>query len=44
MRGNGATVQASAWPDGLPLLVAAALLALCWTVSALAAAHRSGET
>jgi hypothetical protein len=42
LRGSGATVQASAWPSGVPLLAAVLLCAFAWTASALAAAHRAG--
>jgi len=40
LRGNGATVPAPAWPSGVPLLVAAGLLAVSWTASVRAAARR----
>jgi hypothetical protein len=40
LRGNGATVASSAWPSGVPLLVAAGLLAVSWTASVLAACRR----
>jgi hypothetical protein len=44
LRGNGAAVQSPTWPSGLPMLVVATMLAVCWTASALAAAHRSGKS
>jgi hypothetical protein len=40
LRGSGAAVQSASWPAGVPLLAAAALLALSWIVSARLAAHR----
>jgi hypothetical protein len=42
LRGNGAAIQAPAWPAGVPLLAAAALLGAAWLVSAWLAARRSG--
>jgi hypothetical protein len=42
LHGNGGTVQSAAWPTGVPFLVAAALLAVSWLVSAWLAARRSG--
>ncbi len=41
LRGSGAAVQSPAWPSGVPLLAAVVLLAISWTASALAAAHRA---
>jgi hypothetical protein len=38
----GSAPQASPWLPGLPVIAAVVLLAVAWTVSALAAAHRSG--
>ncbi len=40
LRGNGATVQAAAWPTGLPLAVAAVLAAASWAASCLLAGRR----
>lgn len=42
LRGNGAAVASPTWPSGVPLLMAAGLLALSWTASALAASRRAG--
>jgi hypothetical protein len=42
LRGNGAAIQSPAWPSGLPLLAASALVAISWLVSASLAARRSG--
>ena len=42
LRGNGAAIQSPAWPAGVPLLAAAALLAVAWLLSAWLAARRSG--
>jgi hypothetical protein len=42
LRGSGAAVQSASWPAGVPLLAAAALLALSWLVSAWLAARRAG--
>jgi hypothetical protein len=39
-RGTSAAPQAAGWPGAGSVLLAAGLLAVCWTVSALAAAHR----
>jgi hypothetical protein len=41
LRGNGATVQAAAWPAGMPLLAAFALVAVSWTVSCWLAGRRA---
>ncbi len=41
LRGNGATMQAAAWPAGVPLLAAFALLAVSWAVSCWLAGRRS---
>jgi hypothetical protein len=43
LHGNGATVQAAAWPSGLPLAVAAVLAAAAWVASCWLAGRR-GET
>lgn len=40
LRHGGAVASAARWPGGVPLLGAAALLAVTWTASALAAARR----
>jgi hypothetical protein len=40
LRGSGAAIQSASWPAGVPLLVAAALLAMSWLVSARLAARR----
>jgi hypothetical protein len=40
LRGNGATVQAAAWPAGLPLVAAAVLAAAAWTASCWLAGRR----
>ena len=40
LRGNGATMQAAAWPAGVPLLVAAGLLAAAWGLSCYLVARR----
>jgi hypothetical protein len=42
LRGNGATMQAAAWPAGVPLLTALALAAASWTVSCWLAGRRAG--
>ncbi|MGO8958108.1 MAG: hypothetical protein ACLQFR_12165 [Streptosporangiaceae bacterium] len=42
LRGNGAAVQAPAWPTGVPLLAAFALAALSWAVSCWLAGRRTG--
>ncbi len=42
LRGNGATIQAAAWPAGVPLLTAFALAAASWTVSCWLAGRRAG--
>lgn len=42
LRGNGATMQAAAWPAGVPLLTAFALVAVSWTVSCWLAGRRAG--
>ncbi len=41
LRGNGAAVQSAAWPTGLPLLVAFAVVAVSWGVSCWLAGRRS---
>jgi hypothetical protein len=40
LHGNGATVQAAAWPAGVPLVAAAALAAAGWAVSCWLAGRR----
>jgi len=40
LRGNGATMQAAAWPAGVPLLAALVLAAGSWTVSCWLAGRR----
>jgi hypothetical protein len=40
LRGNGGTVQASDWPEGVPFLAALALIAVSWAISAWLAARR----
>jgi len=42
LRGNGATMQAPAWPAGVPLVAAFALAALSWTISCWLAGRRAG--
>jgi hypothetical protein len=42
LRGNGATMQAAAWPAGVPLLTAFALVAVSWTASCWLAGRRAG--
>lgn len=42
LRGNGATMQAAAWPAGVPLLAAFALAAASWAVSCWLAGRRAG--
>ena len=42
LRGNGATIQAAAWPAGVPLLTAFALAAASWTISCWLAGRRAG--
>jgi hypothetical protein len=42
LRGNGATMQAAAWPAGVPLLAAFVLAALSWTVSCWLVGRRDG--
>lgn len=42
LRGNGATMQAPAWPSGVPLLAALALAVLSWALSCWLAGHRAG--
>jgi hypothetical protein len=42
LRGDGAAIQAAAWPTGVPFLAAAALVAGSWLLSAWLAARRSG--
>ncbi len=42
LRGNGATVQAPAWPSGVPLVAAFALAALAWALSCWLAGRRAG--
>jgi hypothetical protein len=41
LRGNGAAVQSAAWPAGVPLLAAFALVAVSWAVSCWLAGRRS---
>lgn len=41
LRGNGAAVQSAAWPTGLPLLVAFAVVGASWAVSCWLAGRRS---
>jgi hypothetical protein len=41
LRGNGATIQAAAWPAGVPLLAAFALLAVSWAASCWLAGRRA---
>jgi hypothetical protein len=40
MHGNGAAIQSAAWPSGVPLAAALALMVACWTVSCWLAARR----
>jgi hypothetical protein len=40
LRGSGAAIQSASWPAGVPLLAAAALLAVSWLVSSQLAARR----
>ena len=42
LRGNGAAVQAPAWPTGLPLLAAVVLAAASWVLSCWLAGRRVG--
>jgi hypothetical protein len=42
LRGNGATMQAAAWPAGAPLLAALALAAASWAISCWLAGRRAG--
>lgn len=42
LRGEGAAIQAAAWPTGVPFLAAAALLTGSWLLSAWLAARRAG--
>jgi hypothetical protein len=42
LRGNGATMQAPAWPAGVPLLAAFALTAVAWAISCWLAGRRAG--
>ncbi|MGH3303410.1 MAG: hypothetical protein ACRDOK_17355 [Streptosporangiaceae bacterium] len=44
LRGNGATVQAAAWPTGLPVLAAFALAVASWTASCWLAGRRGEAT
>jgi hypothetical protein len=41
LRGNEATIQSAAWPTGVPLLAAFALVAASWGVSCWLSGHRS---
>jgi hypothetical protein len=41
MHGNGAAVQSAAWPAGVPLAAAFALVAVSWTLSCWLAGRRS---
>jgi hypothetical protein len=41
LRGNGAAVQSAAWPAGVPLLAAFALVAASWAVSCWLAGRRA---
>jgi hypothetical protein len=41
LRGNGATMQAAAWPAGVPLLAAFVLAAASWAVSCWLAGRRA---
>jgi hypothetical protein len=41
LRGNGAAVQAAAWPAGMPLLAAFCLAAAAWTMSCWLAGRRA---
>jgi hypothetical protein len=41
LRGNGAAIQAAAWPAGLPLLAAFALAVASWTLSCWLAGRRA---
>lgn len=41
LRGSGATFQSSAWPTGMPMLAAFALVAVSWGVSCWLAGRRS---
>jgi len=41
LRGNGATVQSAAWPTGVPLLAAFALVVISWGVSCWLAGRRA---
>jgi hypothetical protein len=42
LHGNGATIQSSAWPAGVPMLAAFALVAVSWGVSCWLAGRRGG--
>ena len=42
LRGNGATFQSTAWPAGVPVLAAFALVAASWAVSCWLAGRRGG--
>jgi hypothetical protein len=42
LHGSGATIQSAAWPAGVPLLAAFALLAVTWAVSCRLAGSRAG--
>jgi hypothetical protein len=42
LRTPGTGVKVSAWPHGLPVIAALALVVLAWTVSAMLAARRTG--
>jgi hypothetical protein len=44
LRGNGAAIQAAAWPAGVPLAAAATLAAAAWTVSCWLAGRRGEAT
>jgi len=41
MHGNGAAIQSAAWPTGVPMAAAFALVVLSWTVSCWLAGRRS---
>ena len=41
LRGNGATIQAAAWPAGVPLLAAFALVAAAWGLSCWLSGRRA---
>ena len=41
LRGNGATIQAAAWPAGVPLLAAFGLIVVSWSLSAWLAGLRA---